>query len=126
MREKVLKWALDTYGNAPESLWAKYPEDVVLRHQSNQKWYVILMKVKRSALGQDSDETVDIIDVKCDTLQIDFLSQQQGFFKGYHMNKNHWLTILLDGSVPFETVCGLIEQSYDMTAPKIKAPKKNR
>jgi predicted DNA-binding protein (MmcQ/YjbR family) len=36
------------------------------------------------------------------------------------MNKNHWLTILLDGTVPFETVCALIEQSYDMTAPKIK------
>ena len=125
MREKVLKWALDTYGSAPESLWAKYPEDIVLRHQSNQKWYAILMKVKRSALGLDSDETVDIIDVKCDTLQIDVLAQQQGFFKGYHMNKNHWLTILLDGSVPFETVCSLLEQSFEMTAPKLKRPKKN-
>ena len=78
------------------------------------------MKVRRSALGLDSDETVDIIDVKCDTLQIDLLSQQQGFYHGYHMNKNHWLTILLDGTVPLEAVCGLIEQSFEMTAPKLK------
>lgn len=123
-RNIVLNWALETYGTSPESLWAKYPEDVVLRHSSNQKWYAILMKVKRSALGLESDETVDIIDVKCDTLQIDFLSQQQGFFKGYHMNKNHWLTILLDGTVPLETVCSLLEQSYEMTAPKLRRPKK--
>ena len=120
MRDKVLKWALDTYGSTPESLWAKTPDDVVLRHQSNKKWYAILMKVRRSVLGLDGDDIIDIINVKCDTLEIDFLSQQQGFFHGYHMNKNHWLTILLDGSVELETVCGLIEQSFDMTAPKIK------
>lgn len=122
-RDKVLKWALDTYGSTPESLWAKTPDDVVLRHQSNKKWYAILMKVRRSVLGLDGDEIIDIINVKCDTLEIDFLSQQQGFFHGYHMNKNHWLTILLDGSVELETVCGLIEQSFDMTAPKLKKKK---
>ena len=123
MRDKVLKWALDTYGSTPESLWAKTPDDVVLRHQSNKKWYAILMKVRRSVLGLDGDDIIDIINVKCDTLEIDFLSQQQGFFHGYHMNKNHWLTILLDGSVELETVCGLIEQSFDMTAPKLKKKK---
>ena len=123
MREKILKWALDTYGSQPESLWAKYPQDVVLRHESNKKWYAIIMTVKKSSLGLDSEQEVDIIDVKCDTLQIDFLAQQPGFFHGYHMNKNHWLTILLDGSVPIETVCGLIEQSYEMTAPKLKKKK---
>ena len=115
MRERVLQWTLDTYGSAPESLWAKYPEDVVLRHTGNQKWYAILMKVKRSALGLESDKTVDIIDVKCDTLQIDFLSQQQGFFKGYHMNKNHWLGILLDGSAAEQTMKELLDVSYSLT-----------
>lgn len=123
MRENVLKWALDTYGSMPESLWARTPEDVVLRHENNKKWYAILMKVKRLVLGLDGDEIIDIINVKCDTLQIDFLSQQKGFFHGYHMNKDHWLTILLDGSVELETVCGLIEQSFEMTAPKIKKKK---
>ncbi len=123
MKQKVLKWVQDTYGSTPESLWAKYPDDVVLRHESNKKWYAIFMTVKRSALGLDSEENVDIIDVKCDTLEIDFLAQQQGFFHGYHMNKNHWLTILLDGTVPLETVCGLIEQSFVLTAPKIKKKK---
>lgn len=123
LRQDILKWVLDTYGSQPESLWAKYPQFVVLRHESNKKWYAIIMTVKKSALGLDSEQEVDIIDVKCDTLQIDFLAQQQGFFHGYHMNKNHWLTILLDGSVPLETVCSFIEHSFELTAPKIKKKK---
>ena len=123
MREKVLKWALDTYGAQPQYLWARYPDYAVLRHESNKKWYAIIMTVKKSSLGLDSEQEVDIIDVKCNTLQIDFLAQQQGFFHGYHMNKNHWLTILLDGSVPLETVCSFIEHSFELTAPKIKKKK---
>lgn len=124
LKTDVLNWVEQTYGTKPESLWAKYPEDVVLRHESNKKWYAVFMTVKRSALGLEGEEPVDIIDVKCDTLEIDFLAQQKGFFHGYHMNKNHWLTILLDGTVELETVCGLIDQSFALTAPKIKANRK--
>ena len=123
MREKVLKWALDTYGAQPQYLWARYPDYAVLRHENNGKWFALVGGVKRSALRLESDEIVDIVDVKCEPDEIDFLSQQPGFFHGYHMNKNHWLTILLDGSVPLETVCSFIEHSFELTAPKIKKKK---
>ena len=33
---------------------------------------------------------------------------------GYHLNKRHWLTITLDGSVPDEMLCELLEDSYDL------------
>ena len=122
-RQDVLKWVLDTYGVEPESPWPKYPEDMVLRHVNNKKWFGLLMTVNASVLGLDRDEPVEIMNVKCDPLEIDFLSRQPGFFHGYHMNKNHWLTILLDGTVAMETVCGLIERSYDLTEPKIKKKK---
>ena len=123
MREKILKWALDTYGAQPQYLWARYPDYAVLRHEKGGKWFALVGGVKRSALGLESDEIVDIADVKCEPDEIDFLSQQPGFFHGYHMNKNHWLTILLDGSVPLETVCSFIEHSFELTAPKIKKKK---
>lgn len=124
MKKDVLKWAQETYGTKPESLWAKYPEYLVLRQENNQKWYAIFMTVKRSVLGLDGEGDIDIVDVKCEPLEIDFLTQQKGFLHGYHMNKNHWLTILLDGSVELKTVCSLLERSFEMTAPKIKKSKK--
>lgn len=123
MREKILKWALDTYGAQPQYLWARYPDYAVLRHENNGKWFALVGGVKRSALGLENDGIVDIVDVKCEPDEIDFLSQQPGFFHGYHMNKNHWLTILLDGSVPLETVCSFIEHSFELTAPNIKKKK---
>jgi predicted DNA-binding protein (MmcQ/YjbR family) len=37
---------------------------------------------------------------------------------GYHMNKNHWNTILLDGTVPITLVKELIDHSYELVRPK--------
>ena len=33
---------------------------------------------------------------------------------GYHLNKRHWNTVLLDGTLPEQMVCDLIEDSYDL------------
>jgi predicted DNA-binding protein (MmcQ/YjbR family) len=33
---------------------------------------------------------------------------------GYHLNKRHWNTVLLDGSLPDEMVCDMVEDSYDL------------
>ena len=39
------------------------------------------------------------------------------------MNKTHWITVLLDGSVPPERVYDLLDQSYDLTKQKMKKAK---
>ena len=67
-REKILAIAKKKYGTEPEYLWLSSPYNAVLRHTDNKKWYAILMKVSRSKLGLSGDETVDILDIKCDTL----------------------------------------------------------
>lgn len=38
------------------------------------------------------------------------------FFPGYHMNKKHWFTVLLDGSVPDDEICRLLDESYVLAA----------
>ncbi len=122
-RNDVFSFVQDTYGVQPEYMWARYPDFAVLRHSSNSKWFAMLGGVKKSALGLEGDELVDIINVKCEPEEIDFLSQQKGFMHGYHMNKRHWLTILLDGSVEFDMICSFITHSFELTAPKIKKKK---
>ena len=39
----------------------------------------------------------------------------------YHMNKKHWISIILDGSMKEEEICRLIQDSYDLTAPKLRS-----
>ena len=36
----------------------------------------------------------------------------------YHLNKTHWNSVILDGTVPDETICEMISESYDLTSPK--------
>ena len=64
-----------------------------------EKWYAVIMTVEKSKLGLEGKESVDIMDVKCDPDMTNMIIQTYGFLPGYHMNKQHWITILLDGSV---------------------------
>ena len=45
---------------------------------------------------------------------------------GYHLNKRHWVTITLDGSVPDETLLELLEDSYDLVVGGLPAAKRAR
>lgn len=110
----------DRYGCEPEHLWAKYPGYAVFRHPSSRKWYAVIMDVPRNKLGLTGSSVTDIIDVKCSPLMIGSLLQEQGILPSYHMNKNHWITVLLDDSVADETILSLLELSYNSVAPKRK------
>lgn len=64
------------------------------------------------------------INVKCDTEWRDFWRNAfASVIPAYHMNKEHWNSVILDGSVPDEDVKRMVEESYEITRPKRK--KKN-
>lgn len=75
-------------------------------------------EVERKNLGLDGDTLVDILNVKCDPILIGSLRMQPGFHPAYHMNKDKWISVRLDGSVPAEEIKSLIAMSYEMTGPK--------
>ena len=58
---------------------------------------------------------VDIVDVKAKPEDIDRLVMRDGCYRGYHMNKRHWLTVVLDDTVPLEEITALLDISYDLT-----------
>lgn len=68
--------------------------------------------------------SIPILNVKLpDPLLAEMLIQQSGFFRGYHISRGNWVSILLDGSVPFEEVCRWLEESYLTTASRQKKQK---
>ncbi|MBR1680176.1 MmcQ/YjbR family DNA-binding protein, partial [bacterium] len=54
------------------------------------------------------------IDLRASTEEIENLVDNKKYFSGYHMNKKHWLTIILDGSVPIEDIYNRIDSSYNL------------
>ena len=111
-REEIFEYVKKQYGTIPEYLWSSSPDSAVLRHH-NGKWYAVIMNVERSKLGLDGDDTVEIIDVKCDPEMTGMIIQTYGFLPGYHMNKQHWITILLDGTVGESKTLDFLDMSYD-------------
>ena len=75
--------------------------------------------------GLDSDPVR--INLKCDPL---LATQLRGEYPtsvlpGYHMNKRHWNTVVLDGSIDDDLVVSMIEDSYDLivdSLPKAQRP----
>lgn len=97
-RDEIFEYVKKQYGTVPEYLWNSSPDSAVLRHK-NGKWYAVIMNIEKSKLGLESDGNVDIMAIKCDLEMTSMIIQTYGFLPGYHMNKQHWITILLDGTV---------------------------
>jgi predicted DNA-binding protein (MmcQ/YjbR family) len=59
------------------------------------------------------------INLKCDPgLAIDLRERYSSVTPGYHMNKKHWNTIMLNGTVPDKEIFGWIDHSYDLVIGK--------
>lgn len=99
----------------PDFPWSKFPNYAVLRHLDSEKWFGILMNVPRKKLGMSGEGEVDILDLKCHSSKVGSLRLIEGILPGYHMNKEHWISVVLDGAVEASLVYGLIQESYDLT-----------
>lgn len=115
-REALLSWVPDCFGADWEYPWGD--DNAVIRHRENRKWFAVILTVGRDKLGIPGDGTVDVVNVKCDPRLIGTLISQPGFHRAYHMNKEKWISIRLDGTVEEETVRMLITMSYDLTGQK--------
>ena len=104
----------DEYGAEPEFLWPdRYPGYAVYRHSDSKKQFALVATISSKSLGLEEDKTIDVINLKFDKNQTyDFANTSDHIFPAYHMNKNNWITIWLDGTLSDEFVLGLIEKSY--------------
>jgi predicted DNA-binding protein (MmcQ/YjbR family) len=114
-REAILTYAKDHYGIEPETPWANFPHYQVLRHAKNKKWFALIMDVSSDKLNLQPTETVDILNIKCDSDLIGVLLGEKGFLPAYHMNKTHWISIILDDSVDLKRILSLLNLSFELT-----------
>lgn len=123
LRENILNYVASQYGTKPEYPWIDTPEHAVLRH-SNGKWYGIIMNITRDKLGLNSNEKIDILVCKCDPMMRELLLSEKGFYPAYHMNKVHWITLLLDGSVKTDLAYHVLDLSHQIISNRNKKANK--
>ncbi len=119
MREKINDYIKDQYGVTPEYPWPRYNEHAVYRHKDNKKWFALIMDVGRDKLGLSGKTAVSVINLKIDDVILhDTIIRENGIMPAYHMNKQNWITVLLDGTVPADRICALLDISYNATSSK--------
>lgn len=96
-------------------------ETVVFRHGEGGKWFGLLMRVEKSRVGLEGEGKADVLNLKCDPDE-GFIVRElyEGIIPAYHMNKRHWISVLLGQGVPEDFTQRLIEKSYDLTEKKRK------
>lgn len=81
----------------------------------NSNDYAALMDILKYNLGLIGKGEISVVNLKCDTRLIGSFRMESGIFPGWHMNKAHWLTVALDGTVEDEKIRFLVDMSYTLT-----------
>ena len=105
-RNEVIKYCLElpnTFEDYP------FPDDnisVTMKHRENKKWFALIMKVK----GEE------YLNIKTNPEYSELLRKTYDYIiPAYHMNKEHWNTIILSDKCDKKLVEELLEQSYELT-----------
>ena len=114
----VIDYIKKTYREDLEFLWENFPTAAIVRRRDTQKWYAVFMRISQRKLGVDNDDIVDVLNFRMDPSDVDRLADNQTYFRGYHMNKKHWVTVRLNDSCPTEKLCDFINQSHALAGKR--------
>ena len=112
--KEIINYINNKYGDKLEFLWEKSPKNAVVRRKSTKKWYAAILTISKRKIGLNSDELVEIINLHNSQEEIEKLIDNKKYFPAYHMNKKHWCTICLDGTVELKEIYKLIDISYEL------------
>ena len=114
--KRVMTIVQRKYENQLEYLWEKSPDTAVLRHDDNQKWYAVLMKISWEKLDKAREGHVEVVNLKHD--QVANLLLEKGIYPAFHMNKRYWISLPLDDTLSDEQIVKLFERSWFLTSKK--------
>lgn len=105
-REEIFDYVKENYNVEPEYLWEETPDAAILRHTNNRKWFALIMHVKNE----------EYLNVKTQPNYSELLRNSYDYIiPAYHMNKEHWNTIIISKEVDKTLLFELIDQSYELT-----------
>ena len=112
--KEIVTYVKNKYGDELEFLWEKSPKNAVVRRKSSNKWYAVILTIPKRKIGLKSDEVIEVINLHNIPKEIEKLIDYKRYFPAYHMNKKHWCTICLDGTIELKEIYKKIDISYEL------------
>ena len=107
---EIIDYCNNKYGENHVNPFKKHPDILALVNEKN-KWYSLFLDVDYNKLNKNTDITtkVKILNVKYPTDKILEIIDNKNIFPAYHMNKKHWISIVIDKNIKLETIKELID-----------------
>ena len=83
-------------------------------------WTVMRHKINKKTFTQIYERHGKLcVNLKCDPYEAEFLrTAYKDVMPGFHMNKEHWNTVIIGGDVPEDELKLMIKRSYELIKPK--------
>ena len=114
MKLRLMEYCERKFGTEPEAPWEDSPDAYTFKTAKRNKWYALFMTIPYKSLGLAAKGTLDVVNIKLPPEKVLDLIDRVHFFPAYHMNKKHWITIVLDKEVDEPLVQQLLEESYGL------------
>ena len=121
-KQEFFELCSSSYFTQPDYPFDDWMESAVFRHADNKKWFAIALSVSRRKFGLDSDEVINVVNLKLPTEMFGSFGASDGVYPAYHMNKLHWISVLLPDA-PNDVVQFLLNASFEATKDKRKRRK---
>ena len=114
MKLRLMEYCERKFGTEPEAPWEDSPDAYTFKTAKRNKWYALFMTIPYKSLGLVAKGTLDVVNIKLPPAKVLELIDRVHFYPAYHMNKKHWITIVLDKEVDEPLVQQLLEESYGL------------
>ena len=114
MKLRLMEYCERKFGTEPEAPWEDSPDAYTFKTAKRNKWYALFMTIPYKSLGLVAKGTLDVVNIKLPPEKVLDLIDRVHFYPAYHMNKKHWITIVIDKEVDEPLVQQLLEESYGL------------
>ena len=114
MKLRLMEYCERKFGTEPEAPWEDSPDAYTFKTAKRNKWYALFMTIPYKILGLAAKGTLDVVNIKLPPEKVLDLIDRVHFYPAYHMNKKHWITIVLDKEVDEPLVQQLLDESYGL------------
>ena len=114
MKLRLMEYCERKFGTEPEAPWEDSPDAYTFKTAKRNKWYALFMTIPYKSLGLAAKGTLDVVNIKLPPEKVLDLIDRVHFYPAYHMNKKHWITIVLNKEVDEPLVQQLLDESYGL------------
>ncbi len=114
---EISNYIKEKYNANPEYLWNSEPGFGVFRNPNSNKWFGIIMNIKRNKITGNDNKEIEVLNLMLKD-KTEYYLNNKNIYPAYHMSKKNWVSIILDESLSNDEIIKLIDLSYSNSNKK--------